>query len=262
MGLQLDPKTMKILYIFAFIFFTATCAADDFAEESLDEAETFDKDILDEVEAFDEDSLDDDEALDEDRIDEVEAFDEDSLDDDEALDEDRIEEFDEVEAFDEDSLDEDEAFDEDRIEEFDPFDNLTRSDDPKAYGDAVDTLCGRFTTKRVEGKRNTIGTFTVQKQTRRCVAYYELKGGCREMKLTCSTFFVDNRDPGRCKNGDRFLVKVPNTKKPMRYCKNDKPTDRFPVLSTSKMKIWFHAHEHKRFKSKAVSCQVECSKTK
>merc|ERR1712128_70687 len=237
---QVDPKTMKILHIFAFIFFTATCAADNFAEDSLDEAESFDKDILDEVEAFDEDSLDDDEALDADRI----------------------EEFDEVEAFNEDSLDEDEAIDENRIEEFDPFDNLTRSDDPKAYGDAVDTLCGRYTTKRVEVKRNTIGTFTVQKQTRRCVAYYELKGGCREMKLTCSTFFVDNRDPGRCKNGDRFLVKVPNTKKPMRYCKNDKPTDRFPVLSTSKMKIWFHAHEHKRFKSKAVSCQVECSKTK
>merc|ERR1712106_1215578 len=138
---QLDPKTMKIRYIFAFIFFTATCAADNFAEDSLDEAESFDKDILDEVEAFDEDE-------------------------DEALDVDRIEEFDEVEAFDEDSLDEDEAFDEDRIEEFDPFDNLTRSDDPKAYGDAVDTLCGRFTTKRVEVKRNTIGTFTVQKQTR------------------------------------------------------------------------------------------------
>ena len=36
------------------------------------------------------------------------------------------------------------------------------------------------------------------------------------MKLTCSTFFVDNRDPGRCKNGDRFLVKV-NGKKPMRF---------------------------------------------
>merc|ERR1719318_66293 len=144
--------------------------------------------------------------------------------------------------------------------EFDRFDNLTRSD-PKAYGDAVDTLCGRYTTKRVEVKRNTIGTFTVQKQTKRCIAYYELKGGCLEMKLTCSTFFVDNRDPGRCKNGDRFLVKVAG-KKPRRYCKNDKPTDRFPVLSKSKMKVWFHAHEHKRFKSKAISCQVECSKTK
>eukprot|EP00092_Neocalanus_flemingeri_P020397 GFUD01022096.1.p1 GENE.GFUD01022096.1~~GFUD01022096.1.p1 ORF type:complete len:176 (+),score=33.13 GFUD01022096.1:57-584(+) len=139
--------------------------------------------------------------------------------------------------------------------------NLTRSDE-KAYGDAVDTLCGRFTTKRVQVKGNTIGTFTVQKQTRRCVAYYSLKGSCLEMKLTCSTFFVDNRDPGRCKNGDRFLVKVPGNKRPMRYCKNDKPTDRFPVLSDSKMKIWFHAHEHKRFKSKAISCQVECSKTK
>jgi len=109
--------------------------------------------------------------------------------------------------------------------------------------------------------RNTIGTFTVQKQTKKCVAFYELKGGCREMKLTCSTFFVDNRDPGRCKNGDRFLVKV-NGKKPMRYCKNHKPTDRYPVVSTTKMKIWFHAHEHKRFKSKTISCQVECSKTK
>ena len=59
-------------------------------------------------------------------------------------------------------------------DEFDRFDNLTRSD-AKAYGDAVDTLCGRYTTKRVEVKRNTIGTFTVQKQTRRCIAYYEVR---------------------------------------------------------------------------------------
>ena len=36
------------------------------------------------------------------------------------------------------------------------------------------------------------------------------------MKLTCSTFYVDNRDPGRCKNGDRFLVKVAG-KKPRRF---------------------------------------------
>merc|ERR1712042_122230 len=158
-----------------------------------------------------------------------------------------------------DSFDNEEEVFEDSIEEnrLGFFDNLTRSD-PKAYGDAVDTLCGKYTTKRVEVKRNTIGTFTVQKQTKRCVAFYELKGGCREMKLTCSTFFVDNRDPGRCKNGDRFLVKVTGTKRPMRYCKNHKPTDRYPVVSDSKMKVWFHAHEHKRFKSKTVSCQVEC----
>merc|ERR1719209_110612 len=149
---------------------------------------------------------------------------------------------------------------EETLDRVESYDNLTRTDS-KAYGDAVDTLCGRFTTKRVEVKKNTIGTFTVQKKTKRCAAYYSLAGGCLEMKLTCSTFFVDNRDPGRCKNGDRFLVKVP-TQKPMRYCKNHKPTDRYPVLSISKMKIWFHAHEHKRFKSKAVSCQVECSKTK
>jgi hypothetical protein len=62
-------------------------------------------------------------------------------------------------------------------DEFDRFDNLTRSD-AKAYGDAVDTLCGRYTTKRVEVKRNTIGTFTVQKQTRRCIAYYEVRMNC------------------------------------------------------------------------------------
>merc|ERR1712142_1005522 len=146
------------------------------------------------------------------------------------------------------------------LDDLERTDNLTRSD-PKAYGDAVDTLCGKYTTKRVEVKRNTIGTFTVQKRTKHCIAYYELKAGCTEMKLTCSKFFIDNRDPGRCKNGDRFLVKVTG-KKPMRYCKNDKPTDRFPVISTRKMKVWFHAHEHKRFKSKTVSCQVECSKTK
>ena len=44
----------------------------------------------------------------------------------------------------------------------------------RAYGDAVDTLCGRYTAKRVVVKHNTVGTFTVQKRTRRCVAYYRV----------------------------------------------------------------------------------------
>merc|ERR1719309_1876374 len=71
--------------------------------------------------------------------------------------------FDEVDGFDiaEESLDD--------TERADNLTDLTRADD-KAYGDAVDTLCGKYTTKRVEVKRNTIGTFTVQKQTKKCVA--------------------------------------------------------------------------------------------
>ena len=59
------------------------------------------------------------------------------------------------------------------LDDLERSDNLTRSDS-KAYGDAVDTLCGKYTTKRVEVKRNTIGTFTVQKQTKKCVAFYEV----------------------------------------------------------------------------------------
>merc|ERR1719244_288584 len=140
----------------------------------------------------------------------------------------------------------------------DELEDMDRSGQPKAYGDAVDTLCGKFTHKKVVVKGNTIGTFTVQKRTKRCVAHYTIGGGCKLMKLTCSTFFVDNRDRARCRKGDRFLVKVPQSKQPMRYCKNHKPTDRFPVLSSSTMKVWYHAHTDQKYKSKAISCQVEC----
>merc|ERR1712025_1026250 len=128
----------------------------------------------------------------------------------------------------------------------------------RGYGDAVDTLCGKYTTKRVKVKASTIGTFTVQRRTKRCIAYYTVEDSCSEMKLTCSSFFVDNRDPIKCKKGDRFLVKVSGHRKPMSYCKNHKPTERFPVLSKKKMKVWFVAENDVRYKSKFISCQVEC----
>merc|ERR1712013_566462 len=51
----------------------------------------------------------------------------------------------------------------------------------------------------------------------RCTVLYKLTS-CKEMRMTCQKFYVDNRDPYKCKRGDTFTVKSKG-RKPKAYCK-------------------------------------------
>merc|ERR1719474_2255656 len=118
--------------------------------------------------------------------------------------------------------------------------------------------CGKFTTRTVLIGKNTVSVVKSAKGTTRCTVLYKLSD-CSEMKMTCQKFYVDNRDPYKCKRGDTFNVKSAGGK-PMSYCKRNKPNERFPVLSRKNMKMWYTASGGKRYPNKGFSCTVVCSK--
>merc|ERR1711931_309729 len=77
--------------------------------------------------------------------------------------------------------------------------------------------CGRYTTRTVLIGSSTVSNVASAKGTRRCAILYKLTD-CNEMKLTCTKFYVDNRDPYKCRRGDVFNVRSTGGK-PMKFCK-------------------------------------------
>merc|ERR1719219_3214268 len=82
----------------------------------------------------------------------------------------------------------------------------------------------------------------------RCTVLFKLTD-CKEMRMTCQKFYVDNRDPYKCKRGDTFTVKSKG-RKPKAYCKRNKPNDRYPAMSDGNMKMWYTAKGGKRYPKK------------
>merc|ERR1719341_1331758 len=67
--------------------------------------------------------------------------------------------------------------------------------------------CGRWTNRVVELDGNTTAKFESTKITNRCTVLYKPTNCTGPIKLTCSKFLVDNRDPMHCKKGDSFITK-------------------------------------------------------
>merc|ERR1711872_1005405 len=87
--------------------------------------------------------------------------------------------------------------------------------------------CGKYTTRTVLIGANTVSVVKSQKGTMRCTVLFKLTD-CAEMRMTCQKFYVDNRDPYKCKG-----------RKPKAYCKRNKPNDRYPAVSDGHMKMWY-----------------------
>merc|ERR1712013_635439 len=103
--------------------------------------------------------------------------------------------------------------------------------------------CGKYTTRTVLIGASTTSVVASQKWTMRCTVLYKLTS-CKEMRMTCQKFYVDNRDPYKCKA----------------YCKRNKPNDRYPAISDGNMKMWYTAKGGKRYPKKGFSCTTVCSK--
>merc|ERR1712123_50568 len=67
--------------------------------------------------------------------------------------------------------------------------------------------CGKYTTRTVLIGSSITSVIKSDKGTRRCTVLFKLSD-CAEMKMTCQKFYVDNRDPYKCKRGDTFNVKA------------------------------------------------------
>jgi len=126
--------------------------------------------------------------------------------------------------------------------------------------------CGKWTNVVVEVGPMTMATYETTRQTRRCVALFKPVEDCTELQLTCTKFYVDNRDPWKCKRGDTFTTKSGDTK-PRVFCKRDGPTVNFPVLSpdTTNIRVWYRNNmelmDKNRYKKKGVKCMVTCNST-
>merc|ERR1712128_159912 len=117
--------------------------------------------------------------------------------------------------------------------------------------------CGKYTTRTVLIGSSTTSVIKSDRGTMRCTVLFKLSD-CKEMKMTCQKFYVDNRDPYKCKRGDTFNVKAKGGK-PMSYCKRNKPNERYPAVSTGNMKVWYTAMGGKRYPKKGFSCTTVCS---
>merc|ERR550519_2104352 len=101
------------------------------------------------------------------------------------------------------------------------------------------------------------------KWTNRVVEINNATNSCAEVQLTCSKFFVDNRDPYLCRVGDAFYTR-PSKEVPKAFCKRDGPTHHFPVLSKGELKVWYKRSIGVlglgRYPKKGVRCLATCSK--
>jgi len=102
----------------------------------------------------------------------------------------------------------------------------------------------RWTNRVVELDGNTTAKFESTKITNRCTVLYKPTNCTGPIKLTCTKFLVDNRDPMHCKKGDSFITKPAaknNTvEQPRIWCKREGPSDNFPALSPyGNLKVWY-----------------------
>merc|ERR1711962_300884 len=91
---------------------------------------------------------------------------------------------------------------------------------------------------------NTTAKFESTKITNRCTVLYKPTNCTGPIKLTCTKFLVDNRDPMHCKKGDSFITKPAaknNTvEQPRIWCKREGPSENFPSLSPyGNLKVWY-----------------------
>merc|ERR1712107_239541 len=119
----------------------------------------------------------------------------------------------------------------------------------------------------VELDGNTTAKFESTKITNRCTVLYKPTNCTGPIKLTCSKFLVDNRDPMHCKKGDSFITKPAaknNTvEQPHIWCKREGPSENFPSLSPyGNLKVWYKRSTGQlgtgRFPKKGVRCSVSC----
>jgi len=127
--------------------------------------------------------------------------------------------------------------------------------------------CGRWSNRVVELEGNVTSRFETTKITNRCTVLYKAVNCTGPIKLTCTKFLVDNRDPVHCKKGDLFTTKPAaknNTiEQPKIWCKREGPTDNFPVLSAyGNLKVWYKRSVGQlgsgRFPKKGVRCFANC----
>merc|ERR1712233_234372 len=123
------------------------------------------------------------------------------------------------------------------------------------------------TNRVVELDGNTTAKFESTKITNRCTVLYKPTNCTGPIKLTCTKFLVDNRDPMHCKKGDSFITKPAaknNTvEQPRIWCKREGPSDNFPALSPyGNLKVWYKRSTGQlgtgRFPKKGVRCFVSC----
>jgi len=149
-------------------------------------------------------------------------------------------------------------------EELDDREAMVEDRAGREISPAVDVDCGKWTNVVVDINNDTESTLKTNKYTMRCTVLYRLtNNSCDEMQLTCSKFFVDNRDPYLCRVGDAFYTR-PSMTVPRAFCKQDGPTYHFPVVSKSEMKVWYKRSIGVlglgRYPNKGVRCKVTCSK--
>merc|ERR1712123_560525 len=72
--------------------------------------------------------------------------------------------------------------------------------------------CGKYTTRTVLIGSGTTSVIKSDRGTMRCTVLFKLSD-CKEIKMTCQKFYVDNRDPYKCKRGDTFNIKAKGGKR-------------------------------------------------
>merc|ERR1712130_628906 len=107
---------------------------------------------------------------------------------------------------------------------------------------------------------NTISVFNTLSDTRQCSVKYKMIAGCMKMQFYCDRrFYLENKDVTRCLRGDTLYVKTAGTKrKPLRFCKQRRPTKGHPVLAEGDLKVWYRGTPKKRYPNKGATCYVQC----
>merc|ERR1712189_105262 len=85
--------------------------------------------------------------------------------------------------------------------------------------------CKRYTVKQIDISGNNTGNmseiFRTTKDTQRCSAVYKLDNTtCSSMQLTCGRWYLPNKDTVQCRRGDKFLIKVDDSK-PRVFCEHE-----------------------------------------
>jgi len=156
-------------------------------------------------------------------------------------------------------LDEEDEEDEEEMEE---EDRLEMEEDRLGRPSMPDVECGKWTNRRIEINSTAMVEMKTMSYTKRCTVLFEPVQDCEQVILTCTKFFVDNRDPHNCDIGDVFQTRIGDDK-PRKFCKYEGPTDNFPILSKSNLKADYKRSigllGFGRFPNKGVKCMARCN---
>merc|ERR1712010_383175 len=73
-----------------------------------------------------------------------------------------------------------------------------------------------------------------------------------------SEIFRTTKDTVKCRRGDKFLIKVDDSK-PRVFCEHEKPTSFYPAYSFQRMKVWFSAAVDSKFPNSGATCKIKCA---